>query len=62
MILIIITGILSFGIIPLASCVGWLIEHCLIMFGADVCWNYWQQAIPGFLFMMFTGGIKIKIG
>jgi hypothetical protein len=61
MVLIIITGILTCGAIPMFSLLGWGIETVINVFGGSVSWGYWSQAGIGFLFSALFGGIKIKI-
>jgi hypothetical protein len=61
MALIIITGILTCGVIPIFSFIGWGIETVVNVFGGSVDWGYWSQAGIGFLFSGLFGGIKINI-
>ena len=62
MFLIILTGILSCGMIPLCALVGFGIECIVDIFsGNPIGWGYWTNSAVGFLILLFTGAIKIKI-
>jgi hypothetical protein len=60
MILIILIGILSGGIIPLLSLIGFGVELIISIF-KPVSWGYWQQAAVGMVFSALTSMNLIKI-
>ena len=57
---IILTGILSGGLIPLLAAVGFGIELIVNIF-TTVSWGYWQNVAVGLIAACLTGGVRISI-
>jgi hypothetical protein len=53
MTIIILTGILSWGIIPLISAIGYGFELIISIF-KPVSWDYWQQVAVGLVFALLA--------
>ena len=60
MTLIVITGILSCGIIPFFALIGWGVNLIINIF-TEVIWSYWACAGVGFLIIVFTETIRSTI-
>jgi len=59
MALIIITGILTAGIIPLLAAIGWGIELFVNLF-KPVNWGYWENVAVGLIFSFLSGtGVRV---